>query len=99
MSSCRTSRRRLAPSAARTVISRWRALARDSSRFETLAQAISSSSATAPSRTQMSLPIELGNVSLNGSRPTRHWSGNSRRLALLQVRDDRPQIGFRLRVA
>ena len=31
---------------------------------------------TAPSRIQMSRAIELGNVSLNGSRPTRHLSGN-----------------------
>ena len=48
VSSCRTMRPRLAPRAARTAISRWRASARESSRFATFAQAISSTNATAP---------------------------------------------------
>ena len=47
--SCRTSRQRLAPSAALTATSRSRVLARASSRFATLAQAISSTMPTAPS--------------------------------------------------
>ena len=34
---------------------------------------------------------------MNGSRPTRHWSGNCVGLALLEVRDDRPQIRLGLR--
>ena len=45
--SCRTSRVRLLPSAARIVSSRWRATPRESSRFATLAQAMSSTRATA----------------------------------------------------
>ena len=46
-SSCRTTRHRLAPSAARIAISRSRAVDRAKSMFATLAQAISKSSATA----------------------------------------------------
>ena len=42
MSSCRTMRPRLAPSESRMPISRWRALARASITFETLAQAATS---------------------------------------------------------
>ena len=45
--SCRTTRHRLAPSAARIAISRSRAVDRASSMLATLAQAISNSSATA----------------------------------------------------
>ena len=48
MSSCRTRRPRLAPSASRTASSRCRAAARDSSRFATFAQAISSTAPTTP---------------------------------------------------
>ncbi len=48
VTSCETSRRRLAPSAARTPSSLVLALARASRRFATLAHAISSTSATAP---------------------------------------------------
>ena len=48
--SCRTSRSRPAPSAARIVNSRWRRAARATSRLATLAQAISSTKLTAPSR-------------------------------------------------
>ena len=47
-SSCRTMRQRLAPSETRTAISRDRCAARASSRLATLAQAISSTNATAP---------------------------------------------------
>ena len=48
VSNCRTMRPRPAPSAARTAISRCRAVARASSRFATFAHAISSTSVTAP---------------------------------------------------
>ena len=48
VSSCRTSRERLAPSASRTATSRRRAEARDSSRFAMLAQAINSTAPTTP---------------------------------------------------
>ena len=51
VSSWRTSRPRPAPSAARTAISDSRAAARASSRLATLAQAMSSTKPTAPSRT------------------------------------------------
>ena len=44
--SWRTSRARVAPSDSRTDSSFWRVAARDSSRFATLAQTISSTSAT-----------------------------------------------------
>ena len=44
-------RARLAPRAARTAISCWRASARDSSRFATFAHAISSTKPTAPMST------------------------------------------------
>ena len=47
--SWRTSRQRLAPSAARMPISRSRAVARASSRFATFAHAMSSTIPTAPS--------------------------------------------------
>ena len=47
-SSCRTMRQRVAPSETRTDISRARAAERASSRLATLAQAISSTNATAP---------------------------------------------------
>ena len=49
MLNCRMSLPRLAPIAARMAISRVREVAFASSRFATLAQAISSTSATAPS--------------------------------------------------
>ena len=42
--------------------------------------------------------MPLGNVSVKGSRPTRQLSGNCAGSRALQVRDDRPQIGFGLRV-
>ena len=48
----RTRRRRDAPSAARTAISRARTVARASSRLATLRHAVTSRSATAPSRTK-----------------------------------------------
>ncbi len=51
VSSCRTSRPRPAPSATRTATSRARAEARASSRLATLAHAINSTNATAPSST------------------------------------------------
>ena len=51
--SCRTSRARLLPSAARIVSSRWRAAPRESSRFATFAQAMSSTRATALARTRI----------------------------------------------
>ena len=51
--SCRTSRERLPPSAARIVSSRWRAAPRESSRFAMLAQAMSSTRATALASTRI----------------------------------------------
>ena len=51
VSSWRTMRPRAAPSAARIAISRWRPVARTSSRLATFAQAISSTKPTAPSST------------------------------------------------
>jgi hypothetical protein len=50
VSNCATSWRRLAPRAARTATSRRRACPRASSRFATFAQAMSSTSVTAPNR-------------------------------------------------
>ena len=76
VSNCRTSRQRLPPSAARTAISRCRPAALDSSRFDTLAHAISSSRPTAPKSTHRSSRMLLGNVSLKESSPTRHVFGN-----------------------
>ena len=77
VSSCRASRARPAPIAARTAISRWRVAARDSRRFETFTHAISSSSPTAAKRIHSVSRRPLGNVSLNESRPTRQrLSGN-----------------------
>ena len=51
VSSCRTSRQRLAPSAVRMAISFWRAAARASSRLATLAQVMIRTKPTAPSST------------------------------------------------
>ncbi len=51
--SCRTSRVRLPPSAARIVNSRWRAAPRESSRFAMFAQAMSSTRATALASTRI----------------------------------------------
>ena len=56
VSSWRTIRPRLAPSAARTAISFCRASARDSSRFATFAQAMSSTKPTAPIRIDQRTP-------------------------------------------
>ena len=50
ISSCRAMRDREAPSAARTLISAWRRVARASSRLATFAQAMSSTKLTAVSR-------------------------------------------------
>ena len=89
VSNWRTSRLRLAPSAARTVISRCRAApstAGGSTRSRTRSRAAARPHRTAP-RCRGVMP--LGNVSLNDSRPTRHLSGKLIRLARLQVRDDR----------
>ena len=52
VSSWRTIRARLAPSADRMAISRWRTLARTSSRLATFAHAISRTKLTAPARIQ-----------------------------------------------
>ena len=53
VSNWRTTRAAPAPRAVRTAISRWRASARASSRFATLAHAISSRNPTAPNSSQM----------------------------------------------
>ena len=57
VSSCWTIRPRLAPSAVRSAISLRRDAARASSRFATLAHAISSTRPTAPSRTKSARPV------------------------------------------
>ena len=67
VSSCRTTRNPLAPSAARTAISRWRPSARASSRFATLAQAISSRNATAPNSSQIARRTEPTTSSVSES--------------------------------
>jgi hypothetical protein len=53
---CCTSRQRLAPTAARTLISRWRPVARASIRLATLAQAMSSTTPTMPISTSTGVP-------------------------------------------
>ncbi len=57
VSSCRTRRRREAPSESRTATSRWRTEARASSRFATLPQAISSTSPTTVSSSPAALTM------------------------------------------
>ncbi len=64
VSSWRTSRSRLAPSAVRTAISFERAAARASNRLATLAQAMSSTNPTAPSSTS----------SAGRTSPTARWA-------------------------
>ena len=59
-SSCANSRPRLAPMAARTASSRWRALPCASIRLATLAQAISSTKPTAPSSSQSADRVSCG---------------------------------------
>ena len=77
VSNWRMSRPRVAPSEARSAISRCLVAARESKRFETLAQAISRSMPTAPKRIQSTSRSPLGKVSLNESKPTRHFSGKA----------------------
>ena len=60
-------RARLAPSAARTAISFCRPSARESSRFATLAQAISSTNPTAPSEDDQRLSDVADDLLLSGS--------------------------------
>ena len=87
----RTRSPRPAPSAARTALSRTRPVARASSRFVTLTQAISSSSPTAPSR--------IHSVRRNSSLAI-HTSDDShvhaealiRRMLRLEIARDAPQI-------
>ena len=67
VSSWRTSRIRPAPTAARTTISRPRAEARASSRLATLAQAISSTKATAPSSTNSVCRVSPTTASCSGT--------------------------------
>ena len=79
--SCRAMRARLAPSAMRTAISWRRVAARIKSRFATLAQAISSTNATAPTRTSSevrTLPIRVslsGMIRATGLIPPARGSG------------------------
>ena len=91
-------RLRLAPSATLTVISRCLVVARDNSRFETFAHAMSSSSPTAPKSTQRSPMMPLRKVSEKRLQTDSPFFRELFRLALLEVRDDRLEIGFRLRV-
>ena len=67
VSSCRMMRPRPAPMAARIAISRRRPTARASSRFATLAQAISSTKLTAPTRTRREERTLLTRASRIGS--------------------------------
>ena len=88
----------MAPSAERIsspAAARWHATAGDSRRSRTRSRAAARWRRTT-SRVAGRMP--LGNVSLNGRRPTRHFSGKRARLQLPQVRDDGPEIRFRLRV-
>ena len=98
VSSWRTRRARLAPSAARTVISRCRAVALDSSRFETFAQAINEQQ---PDRAEQH-PDVAGDAARKrlGERqqPDAPLLGKLGRLAFLQILDDRPQVRLGLRV-
>ena len=77
--SCRTRRPRPAPSAVRTAISLSRAVARTSRRFATLAQAMSSTNATAPSMMssgfRMSPTVNSCTVA-RWARRSRNSSGN-----------------------
>jgi len=57
VSNCRTRRIRLAPRAVRSAISLRRDAARASSRLATLAQAMSSTTPTAPSNTNSARPV------------------------------------------
>src|SRR2546429_3413111 len=67
VSDCRTIRQRLAPSAARTAISRSRLEARERSRFDTFAQVIRSTKPTAPSKTARVGRIDRKSTRLNSS--------------------------------
>ena len=80
MSSWRTIRRRVAPSAPRIAISRCRAAPRASSRFATFAQAMSSTNATAPASTSSAGRTSPASSSRSESTRTVHpvsKSGNS----------------------
>ena len=68
VSSCRTMRQRPAPSAARTAISRWRAVARASSRLATFEQAISSTSVAAPIIVRITSFTSSGSIQVLRSR-------------------------------
>ena len=72
VSDCRTIRQRLAPSAARTAISRSRLEARERSRFDTFAQVIRSTKPTAPSKTARVGRIALERSSRTGTKFTPH---------------------------
>src|SRR5256884_2754387 len=76
VSDCRTIRQRLAPSAARTAISRSRLEARERSRFDTFAQVIRSTKPTAPSKT-----ARVGRIALE--RSEEHTSELQSRLHLV----------------
>ena len=60
VSTCRTTRRRAAPIASRTAISRFRDAARASIRFATFAHAMSSTQATAPNNTKSARRVSGG---------------------------------------
>ena len=66
VSNCRTSRQRPAPKAVRTAISCCRPAARASNRFATLAQAMSSTNATAPAKIKSDARIFATRSSLSG---------------------------------
>ena len=93
---CLTSRARLAPSASRSAISRWRPAVRARRRLAMFALAIRSTQATLPSRTRSE--VRLFRVSCS-------WSGTSETLRspcspgyfFPIVRRDRFHVGLRLR--
>ena len=97
VSICRTRRQRPAPSAARTAISRCRAVARASSRLAALTQAISSTSPTAPSSTS-SMRCDRSDdllVQRNHQHASSLWSSRDARAAICA--HDRVQLRCRLR--
>ena len=96
MRSCRTTRTPLAPIAARTAISCSRAVVRASSRLAILAQAISSTRPTAPSRISKGVRESPTSVSSAGITEARRKLVLRVRILLGQGRGDHIQVGARL---
>ena len=95
-SSCRTTRHRLAPSAARIAISRSRAVDRASSILATLAQAINSSSATAAPSVKQRLPERPHDAVHIAARFDGEPLRIVLRIRLRQPLRDRQQVGLHL---